>query len=228
MILELNSRYHLSFSADFSDLDGIYQIIGIFSYGQVLDQEIDLYAQLYELVGKSETDLVAQLSTYQSDTFYQCKEANGTGTICAPMSIITDANASVKKYFGTMLAVNLGSFDDPEIVYPITDVVLNTLRDRLGNPDPEDVIENAEALSELGDFHASLQIFNQEWMLISEYENIVKRRKASREKAEALGGKDHDNYITKYLNAIEQISQLNEQKAILEAKVIELMELLQP
>jgi hypothetical protein len=225
MLLKINEYYQLLFNSAFAALNGIYRITGVLTYQQFLDSDIELFEQLYEPVARTEDELDEDMINYVNDLFYTMVNANNNAVLCAPTSIILANNPDVKQYYGTMLTVNLGMFEDPELVYPIADVVLNTLRDRLGNPgQTEEAIQNAEALNQLADFRANIQVYIREWLVSSEYLDTVKRRKLARDRAEELGGKSHANYCTMYLNTLAELRETRERLRITEEKLIELME----
>lgn len=225
MFLNINKKCHIIFNAAFETLNGIYQVEEIYSYNQILEQEIDLYELLYKLVGKDEeTDLLTDLANYTDGAFFKLKELNGTTIIVVPESIVMAANVNIKQYYSTMLQVNLGTFEDPVVIHPLVNIILDTLKDRLGNPNQTiESLALAESLADILDLNANLQVYDREWMLTSEYKNIVIKRRQSQHKAKTFT-EDVSNYCDKYLTVLKELQIVKDRNTVLEQKIIELME----
>lgn len=231
MIFEIGTKYQVTFTADFNTLDGVYEVMGLYTYQQILDQSIDLYTELYALVGKTEDALLADLKLYTKNTFVRMINVNNTSIVVTAPSgtgdsaVIQTIDNNVQVYYGTMLLVDLGLFDEPLKVEPITTVVLNAIRDRLGNPDLTlNELAAVADISELNKFTASLKVYAKQWMHPSTYTELAARRKAAQEKAEALGGQSHQNYCELYLNLYKEHAVAVAKIAALEEALTTIME----
>lgn len=205
MILQLGSVVKVFFTTDFNALDDVYQVTSVNNYQQVLDQSIDLFTQWYALVGKTEEVLVTDLVNYTQDQFFTLVSMNTQRTVTAPSAVILTVDVNIKKYYSTMMMVDLGIFEDPTWVEPITTVVINAIRDRLGNPNmtPEE-IEAATTLDQLGTFIATLKVYDKKYLTNSEYLELANRRKLAQQRASELSGSDHYNYCTRYLQLLKE------------------------
>lgn len=216
--LKLGSPYYVSFNESFNTLDDVYKVMGVYSYGQVIDQEIDIYEKLFEYIGLPKTELYTELENYVVDTFYLLQQTNGVKEVCAPASIIIDADVDVKKYYGTMLTVNLGLFEDPVALQPIVDIVVDLLKVNLGCGDPIPVlgsdpvvnydlsgISGITDINELLDLYAAVSVHTKEWLRTADYEAIAATRRASKDRAKVLAeGSVYANLSDKYLSLLEE------------------------
>ena len=70
MNVEVGETYKFSFDTDYNTLNGIYKVLSLVSYDQILLDDVDLIESLYGLVGKSDTDLATDLPTIKEEAFY--------------------------------------------------------------------------------------------------------------------------------------------------------------
>lgn len=243
MHLKLDSHYYVQFNDLFNTLDDVYKVVGVYSYGQVIDQEIDLYGKLFEHIGLPETELYTQLENYVVDTFYLLKQDNGVNEICAPASIIVDADIDVKKYYGTMLTVNLGLFEDPVALEPIVDIILNLLKVNLGNGEPIPIpgtdpveyydlegIAGIDDINKFLDLYAAISVHTKEWLRTADYDKIVSTRRASKDTAKALafnGCEMYKDLSDRYLQILNEKNNASSQVSALTAALDTTMTLVQ-
>jgi hypothetical protein len=134
MQIAINTNYHFEFDDRFSILNSIYFVERVLTYNDLVNEEIDLFEGLYALIGMSQPTYESELSRYINDVFYKLRDSNTHKVLWVPESIILGyPNPNVFEYSKVQLLTNLGTFDDPDTLLAIQNIIADTIKANLGS-----------------------------------------------------------------------------------------------
>lgn len=163
MLLQPHYVYGFSFTSLFESLNGIYKILAIYSYDEVLNIDIDLYKETYEPLAIDKEDYLSVINLIRGGRIYKLEQMNQDYETIryVPESIISGIpDASVKKFFNLGLAVELGIFDNENMLTDLKTQIEEIVEAQTGS------VEKTVVYS-----------IEEKWMTIAEFEVIDQERK---------------------------------------------------
>lgn len=184
--------YKFGFIPDFSSLDGVYSVVKIYSYEELINDGIDLNDGLYSKVGKTPANLEEDISLYRNEDIYKLVDPdNSENILYVPFPILLSTpDPNIKKYSKLVVGINVGPCEDSSEL----DHVMTTMH---------------EILEKMVGYTQTPQAFSigSVWMTDSEYADLVAQRQtASREVV---------NYYSENLKLLNEISGYKAQIAAL-------------
>lgn len=162
MVILPNYVYSFTFTSVFNTLDGIYKVESINSYSELLNNKIDLYKVTYSAYGATDDQFRADLDLIREGKTAKLVSVDDESVIIyIPEHLFAEIpNGDVHNYYLLGLAVNIGIFDDIELVNNIKNEVDQIVSTMTGT-------ENKTT------------IFNvkSKWMTLDEYQVIDDERK---------------------------------------------------
>ena len=185
MFITPNYVYAFSFKSALSTLDGIYRVSSIISYADMLSLNLDLYKLIYKPNTLSEDAFKADLNTIRSGKIAKLVSVNDEKIIYYIPEHLFDKvpDGSVQKYYHLGLAVNLGIFDDAEL--------LNTLKTEI-----DQIIQTVTGVAN----KTVLYSVKNAWMTTAAYKVIEDERDAQVTRV--------SNHYTDKLALIKEIDSL--------------------
>lgn len=126
MIPEVGSTCQYKFAPAFAALDGIYTLMSRTTYEVAISEGVDFLKGLYNLVGKSASDLSADDPSYRGSVVLKLKdvqmhvdedEGEIPRIIYVPVPILDAVpDPMVRRYSRYAVAINLGLIDDQESI----------------------------------------------------------------------------------------------------------------
>lgn len=133
------SVYKFKFLSGFDPLNGIYEVTQILTYEEVLSAGIEL-SEIYTKVGKPQSEFEASSAQFRTDKIYKLKYTDRDEFIHVPSSLVAEVpNSSVSKYYNLALAINLGTFADPDKITWLKNYVTQLISAELGIESPADM-----------------------------------------------------------------------------------------
>ena len=200
MNIVADKYYKFSFVEDFVTLDGIYKVLQLMSYSEIINETIDMVASLYSKVYAEDAATAAwelARAGLIHNTFYKLQSVTDeTVIIMAPEAILTEyPNASVDQFCKIMLNIDLGLFANQDDLDTIGQIITEQLHARLGiTPNPQ------------------ILIYDKQWMADVEYDEIEAARVASREAVV--------NYYSEAVRQSAEITVKDAKIAALEAIIV--------
>lgn len=111
-----NYVYKFVFKSTLSALDGIYKVISIMSYAELINNNIDLFKATYEPNGITEAIFNDQLADIRIDQIYKIVSVHDDTNIqYIPEIMLAEIpDGSVQQYLHVGLAMDLGIFSDAD------------------------------------------------------------------------------------------------------------------
>ena len=135
MKLTPDHTYKLTFISTFATLDGIYTIQSIQSYNEVVANGIDLFVELYEVVGATDVVFRSDLDDLRKADIIKC-----VNVVTEKIHYISDhllalaPDIYVGRYVDFGLAVNLGYCNDPDTLTTLKSEIDALITATLGVP----------------------------------------------------------------------------------------------
>lgn len=165
MQLAVGWTYRFTFLPDFSSLDGIYTVVKIYSYAELLADGLDLQSGLYSKVGKTQDQLDSDIVNYRNNDILKLvnpDDANIIYYVPSPvLSSVPDPN--IKKYAKLVVGINVGVYTSEEDLNYILDSISQQLQAVLGYTETPKVFSIGNV-----------------WLTQQEYETIVNARSATK------------------------------------------------
>lgn len=170
MVIQLDRCYKINFKsqedgggANFSLLDGFYEVVRSYGWNELTGAGIDLQKNLLDHAGIVDTTTIRSLQTnWINDAFYLCIGMDQDRQIWVPESIIKGyPEPRIGSYKKLGLLFDLGVFANQEDFATLGKDIMRYLRTNYGIDKPD----------------ATLMIYGNEWMTIEDYENTDLRRK---------------------------------------------------
>jgi hypothetical protein len=207
MQLTINKHYNFLFDPTgdvFNQLNGIYFVERALVHADIINEEIDLYVDLYEKVGLAEAELHAQLDNYMNGVYYKLVSPEDGSFIWMPESLMVGyPDANVAMYKKVMLLTDLGVFDDPDVLLAIKDIVNNTIKAKVGT-----LLVNDEQVEPT----TIVSVYGTVWLTHEQYANIATDRNNI--------AKRDPNYVVdyheRYIQQLAEVARLNTQITALE------------
>jgi len=159
--------YEFKFIEPFNtdDYNGIYKVLAIYSFDELLINEIDLYSETYEPLGlNKDTDFYPKLPDIKDGKIYKLLKLNEKYEIIKYMpEYLIDGIpvASVKKYYDLAIALHVGIFDKYEEIETLRNDIEELAKYRTG-------IDTCEAVT---------YSVKEKWMSVDDYLDIENERK---------------------------------------------------
>lgn len=203
MSVNVGWTYKFTFTNDFSSLNGVYSVVKIYTYDELINDGIDLNEGLYAHVGKTAVELDTDVHLYRNEDIYKLVNPDDSAVIYyVPYPIlITIPDPNIKKYTKLVLGVNLGIFDNQD---QLTSVV-NTL---------QEILSKTVGISE------TPQLFSvgHKWLTPDEYSDIEAQRLTS--------SREVVNYYSETQKLLDLISKQQTQLDVLKSHLKNLSECL--
>lgn len=166
MNIELGWTYKFTFLKDFIIFNGVYTVIKIYTYAELIAEGINLYETLYSPAGKTETEFESDVVSYKQQRIYKLKNPdNPTEVLYVPEGILSEApNFSVKKYAKLVVALNVGVYPNKEELDYVKDLLHEQLNTILGFANSPDVIA-----------------IQHQWYTDDEYKQLVEDREQAKQ-----------------------------------------------
>lgn len=116
MSVNVGWTYKFTFTNDFTALNGVYTVVKIYSYDELINDGIDLAEGLYAYVGKTAADLDNDVATYRDTNIYKIVNPDDSAVmyyVPEPV-ILTIPDPNIARYSKLVLGVNLGIFDNED------------------------------------------------------------------------------------------------------------------
>ncbi len=151
-----NYVYKFIFKTSLSVLDGIYRVVSILSYSEIIADNIDIFKSTYEPNGISEAGFNTDLATIKSGQIYKLISVYDEGNIqYIPEHQLTEIpDGSVQKYLQVGLAINLGIFDDADQLSSIKSEIDQTIAATVGINDGSLIYTVKGVWMTAGDYNA--------------------------------------------------------------------------
>lgn len=128
--------YKFTFNAPFNNYDGIYTVLRIMTFDEVLSDNVNLL-KLYTDVGKTEDDFNEDINTIRADRILKLVDINDENNILHIPSFLSlyEPDPNVKQYASLAIGINLGVFDNIDELNIIKDLLESTIAKKYGIPD---------------------------------------------------------------------------------------------
>lgn len=149
-IITTGWTYKFTFKPKFSKLDGIYTITKIYSWAEVLNEQLSLFDLLYAPLNIPETEYNEDIKTYKNEDILKLvSPADGT-EVYTPASILSHYPVyPIKEYYNLVLFINLGIYNEEHGLDFLQDQVGEEVKKTLGIADaPKLVATNKVYLTE--------------------------------------------------------------------------------
>lgn len=191
--------YKFAFRKGFESLNGVYTVVKIYTYEELLSENIQLSSSLYALVGKTETEYERDYVTYEFRThdIYKLVDSSNTHRfIYIPEGLLGEIpNSNVKKYPKIVLMLNMGIFNDTTKIEYVADLIKDQISYEFGITNAPDVV----AIQEV-------------WLTDEEYQDIENDR--------ITEARDVVSYFTENIELRNKISDLSSRLNVLEKKIL--------
>ncbi len=129
MSVNVGWTYKFTFTNDFSSLNGVYSVVKIYTYDELINDGVDLNEGLYAHVGKTADNLDADVHLYRNEDIYKLVNPDDSTVVyyVPYLILLTIPDPNINKYPKLVLGVNLGIFENAE---QLTSVI-NTLQEIL-------------------------------------------------------------------------------------------------
>lgn len=193
-LLQPGWTYRFSFKSQFAPLDGTYTVLRMYTYPELLKDNIDLYEQLYVPQKLTQEQYDKDCVTYFSEGVYKLADPEDEDNLVyAPESILVSIPVyNVQQYSNIAIAFHLGHFKSGDELQP----VLNNL--------------SQEISAALGvDQEPRAMVVGKQYFTDDEYSKITAERK---------------NRMTTILNHFSENVKLRNEILNLKAKIVKLEE----
>ena len=164
MNVEVDEVYKFAFKTGFNWLDNIYRVLALVDYDQLLIDDVDLFVSLYNLVGKTQGELEADLPDISKEAYYILEDVVSLNKIYVPRSyVIGLPQGNIKEYSNVVLTADLDVWADPTALNNVKATIADALEGAYG-------ITQAPLLIKAG----------STWMAESDYNDIEEQRETDR------------------------------------------------
>lgn len=172
MVIQLDRSYKITFKteedgagADFSILDGFYEVVRSYGWNELNASGIDLQEMLLDHAGIVDKTAIRTLQqNWANDAFYYCIGMDQDRQIWVPESIIKGyPDPRIGSYKKLMLTIDLGVFANPEDFSTMGREIMNYLRSNYGIDRPDGVVA----------------AYDTQWMTVKEYEDTDSNRQGA-------------------------------------------------
>lgn len=170
MVIQLDRCYKITFKtntegagANFSLLDGFYEVVRSYGWNELMGARIDLQKNLLDHAGITDTTLIRTLQTnWVNDAFYYCIGMDQDRQIWVPESIIKGyPEPRIGSYKKLGLVLDLGVFANSDDFSTLGKDIMKYLKSNYGIDRPD----------------ATLMVYGNQWMTVEDYNNTDLRRK---------------------------------------------------
>ena len=171
MVIQLDRCYKITFKngnegagANFSLLDGFYEVVRSYGWNELMGARIDLQKDLLDHAGITDTTLIRTLQTkWVNDAFYYCIGMDQDRQIWVPESIIKGyPDPRIGSYKKLGLVLDLGVFANSEDFSTLGKDIMKYLKANYGIDRPD----------------ATVMVYGNQWMTDEEYNNTDLKRKS--------------------------------------------------
>lgn len=166
MIVQLNWRYKFNFVPPFDSYNGIYNVTKIYSFEELIQDRIDL-SQLYSAANIAD-QYDEDLPLIRVEPIYKLINVRDENNVVfIPQCLIAfEPDATVKKYYNSVVTWNISAFADKEQLEAANDVVSQLIERLFGTEEPPVIIDIGVL-----------------WLTDQEYEAIENERKTKKDAA---------------------------------------------
>ncbi len=152
-----NYVYKFTFKPSFSSLTGVYKVLEITTYDELLGDKVDLFTTLYDANSVDKSIFSVDLPIIKDNVIYKLSDINNPDNIqFIPESLITEIpNADVHNYFSLGIACSLGVHNSIEDVTTIKNEIEQVIAAMIG-------VDN----------NAVVYTTDNEWLTESEFQTI--------------------------------------------------------
>lgn len=172
MVIQLDRSYKICFKdeedgagADFSTLDGFYEVVRSYGWNELNASGIDLQESLLDYAGIVDKTAIRSLQqNWVNDAFYYCIGMDQDRQIWVPESIIKGyPDPRIGSYKKLMLTIDLGVFANPDDFSTMGKEIMNYLRSNYGIDRPDGIVA----------------AYDNQWMTVDEYEATDSNRQGA-------------------------------------------------
>lgn len=134
MLVKPNYTYDFTFKSALSSLNGIYTVVSVISYAEMLTLSLDLFTLTYKPKNISSDVFNSDLDTIRAGEIVKLVSVTDKSNIHYIPTHFFDKipDGSVQKYFHLGLAIDLGIYDDPDSLSVIRNEVEQVVATMLG------------------------------------------------------------------------------------------------
>ena len=149
-IISTGWTYKFVFKPKFSELDGVYTITKIYSWTEVLNEQLSLFELLYAPLHISEAEYNEDIKTYKNEDILKLVSPSDGTEVYVPSSILSHYPIyPVKEYYNLVLFINLGIYNEEHGLDFLKEQVGEEVKKTLGITDsPKLVATNKVYLTE--------------------------------------------------------------------------------
>lgn len=171
MVIQLDRCYKITFrneadgaGANFSLLDGFYEVVRCYGWNELMGAGIDLQENLLDHAGITDSTALRSLKqNWANDSFYLCIGMDEDRQIWVPSSIIKGyPEPRIGSYKKLGLVLDLGVFANQDDFATLGKDIMNYLRSNYGIDRPD----------------ATVTVYGNQWLTVDEYENTDLVRKS--------------------------------------------------
>jgi hypothetical protein len=146
MIPEVGTTCLFSFSARFSTLNGVYRIRATTTFSDALSSGVDFVEHLYTPAGLSQADFDTDYRQYNTAAIAVLESVVDTSVVYyVPESLFLNTpDPTVREYLPLILTVELGVFENTQVIFPLLDQLKDLVQASLGITSPLRVMANPQ------------------------------------------------------------------------------------
>jgi len=186
MQLTVGWAYRFRFKPDFSKLDGTYLVVKIYTYDELLEDNLDLFEGLYTHVGKTQVQLDEDYLQYRNGSIAKITNPDDSSIVYyIPEAILSvEPDPNVKRYPKLAIGINLGVCKDAAEVEHIKNTATELLGKMFGLVDDPAVFSVSSV-----------------WMTEEEYSQVLQDRQHA--------GREIVNYFGENQRLLAEVNRLS-------------------
>lgn len=161
----VGTTYAFEFTNNFATLNGIYTVLRVMTYDEMLEDSVDL-RELYTAVGLTEADLEPQVQLFRADKILKLSSIVNSTIWYIPHPLLnTEPDPNVREYYQLLLALDLGYYEQVKDIEYIKSVINDIAEKGLGlQSNPSDLFSH-----------------NSKWMTEIEYNELKDERDTNKQ-----------------------------------------------
>ena len=198
--MKINMLYKINFVSPFDSINGIYKVLGIYGYYDLLNNEVDIKKDLYDKLDIDQATFESHVDKFSSATFYklvQLEDYPNTIYYVPDFIIAEEPNASLVKVYDLGITIKLGKWLDDTQIVAIKNEIEQLVLSRLG--------ENQSAV---------IYTIGESIITETEWNTIKSNRNSNIE--------DSDTIYQRYLKLKQEVTKLQNKVDALEEIIVQL------
>lgn len=126
--------YNFKFKTEFASLDGVYTVVKIYSYNELVKDKISLYKELYEPLQLTQERFEKDAVTYFTESIFKLVDPNDEDNVkYSPESILTTIPGyNLQEYNDVALAFHIGTYQKGEEFQSVLSNISQEISSALG------------------------------------------------------------------------------------------------